>query len=127
MCIARWAVPITICLILAGSLSVPRFPMPSQAEGFSADVTAGKLVYEQHCQRCHGRGGWGDGPNARELRVPPANFHSPMINMKTDEQLVTSIEFGLVLSPMHAWRGVLGDQQMRDVVAYLRLLGQRGN
>ncbi len=97
-----------------------------QAQERGGDVTAGKLVYEQRCQRCHGLSGWGDGPQAGELRVPPRNFRGPMLSMKTDEQLLASIEFGIVLSPMHAFRGALSDQEMRDVLAYVRVLGQRG-
>lgn len=97
-----------------------------QAQDRGGDVTAGKLVYEQRCQRCHGLSGWGDGPQAGELRVPPRNFRGPMLSMKTDEQLLASIEFGIVLSPMHAFRGALSDQEMRDVLAYVRVLGQRG-
>jgi mono/diheme cytochrome c family protein len=84
------------------------------------------MLYEWHCVRCHGAGGWGDGTQANELRVAPANFHGPVVKMKSDEQLLTSIEFGLVLTPMHAWRGRLTEQEMQDVLAYVRLLGQRG-
>lgn len=97
-----------------------------QAQELGGDVTAGKLIYEQRCRRCHGVSGWGDGPQAGELRVPPRNFRGPMLSMKTDEQLLASIEFGIVLSPMHAFRGALSDQEMQDVLAYVRALGQRG-
>ncbi len=87
---------------------------------------AGKAVYERHCLRCHGAGGWGDGPDARALTVPPANFHRFVTQTKSDEQLLATIEFGSALSPMHGWRGRLSDREMDDVVAYLRLLMQRG-
>lgn len=126
MHIARSAMPVTFSLVTALLITTPLSPSFLHAQELSGDVPAGKLIYEQRCQRCHGAGGWGDGPKARELRVPPANFHGPMIKMKTDEQLLTSIEFGIVLSPMHAWRGALSEQEMRNVLAYVRLLGQRG-
>jgi mono/diheme cytochrome c family protein len=60
------------------------------------------------------------------LTVPPANFHRFTTQMKSDEQLLTTIEFGLALSPMHGWRGRLTDRQMEDVIAYVRMLAQRG-
>jgi mono/diheme cytochrome c family protein len=89
------------------------------------DPSAGKALYERHCQQCHGAAGWGDGPKGRDLIVPPANFHSPVFRLKSDEQVLMSIEFGVVMSSMHAWRGRLGEQEMRDLVAYVRLLSQQ--
>ncbi len=104
----------------------PGPPLPVQAQDLAGDAHRGKSVYEQHCRRCHGAGGWGDGPDALGLNIPPANFHRFITQMKSDEQLFTTIEFGLALSPMHGWRGRLTDQQMEDVIAYVRVLAQRG-
>ncbi len=124
MQMARLGRAATLFLLLAmGAATAWQSP---SAQELAGDVNAGKLIYEQRCQRCHGTGGWGDGPLADTLRVPPANFHGPMLKMKSDAQLLTAIEFGVLLSPMHAWRGRLTEQEMRDVLAYVRLLGQRG-
>jgi len=100
--------------------------LPVHAQDLAGDAQRGRAVYEQQCQRCHGAGGWGDGPDAQGLKLPPANFHRFITQMKSDEQLFTTIEFGLALSPMHGWRGRLTDRQMEDVVAYVRVLAQRG-
>lgn len=75
---------------------------------------------------CHGAGGWGDGPQAASLKTRPANFHRPLSFLKSDEELLRTIEHGVVFSPMHAWRGQLTDGEMQDVVAYIRLLSQQG-
>jgi mono/diheme cytochrome c family protein len=83
-------------------------------------------VYQRHCQACHGAGGFGDGPDAKNLKVAPANFHRFSSILKSDEQLLRTIEHGVVFSPMHAWRGQLTDGEMQDVVAYIRLLAQQG-
>jgi mono/diheme cytochrome c family protein len=40
----------------------------------SADVRAGRDLYEQHCEFCHGAEGRGDGPLADELKVAPADL-----------------------------------------------------
>lgn len=42
--------------------------------GESADVRAGRDLYEQHCEFCHGADGRGDGPLADELKVAPADL-----------------------------------------------------
>ena len=96
------------------------------AQEYPADTTRGKDVYQRHCQACHGAGGWGDGPDAKDLKVAPANFHRFMSFLKSDEELLRTIEHGVVFSPMHAWRGQLTDGEMQDVVAYIRLLTQQG-
>lgn len=97
-----------------------------QAQEFPADMARGKAVYERHCLRCHGTGGWGDGPEAAALKVRPANFHNFKSFLKSDEELLRTIEHGIVFSPMHSWRGQLSDGEMQDVTAYIRLLSQQG-
>jgi len=96
------------------------------AQDYPADITRGKDVYQRHCQTCHGVGGWGDGPDAKALKVAPANFHRFASFLKSDEELLRTIEHGVVFSPMHAWRGQLTDGEMQDVVTYIRLLAQQG-
>jgi mono/diheme cytochrome c family protein len=94
------------------------------AQEYPPDVSRGKAVYERHCAFCHGPGGRGDGPNALLLTIPPANFHRPGSFMKSDEELLRTIEHGVVFSPMHSWRGRLTDGEMQDVLAYIRVLSQ---
>ena len=89
------------------------------------DVMMGKTIYEQHCQKCHGVGGWGDGPQAQWQYLPPANFHKPSSTLKSDDQLLTIIEHGVIFSPMHSFRGTLNATETQDVLAYIRLLSQR--
>lgn len=101
-------------------------PLSLQAQEYPPDMTRGKAVYERHCQSCHGVSGYGDGPAAGSLRVPPANFQRFRSFLKSDEELLRTIEHGVVFSPMHAWRGELTDGEMQDVVAYIRLLSQQG-
>ncbi len=96
------------------------------AQDYPSDIARGKDVYQRNCQACHGVGGWGDGPDAKALKVAPANFHRFASFLKSDEELLRTIEFGVVFSPMHAWRGQLTDGEMQDVVAYIRLLSQQG-
>jgi mono/diheme cytochrome c family protein len=96
------------------------------AQDFPADVTRGKAIYERHCLACHGTGGRGDGPEAAALRVAPTNFHSFSSYLKSDEDLLRTIEQGVVFSPMHSWQGRLSETARQDVLAYIRLLVQQG-
>ncbi|MBX3330641.1 MAG: cytochrome c [Nitrospira sp.] len=115
-------------LLAAGLFGVLIVCGPSSlyAQDYLPDRARGKTVYERHCQSCHGPNGRGDGPAAASLKVPPANFQRFQSFLKSDEELLRTIEHGVVFSPMHAWRGRLTDGEMQDVVAYIRVLSQRG-
>ncbi|MDH4329357.1 MAG: cytochrome c [Nitrospira sp.] len=99
---------------------------PLYAQDYPSDLARGKAVYVRQCQSCHGVSGYGDGPAAHSLQVPPANFHRFRSFLKSDEELLRTIEHGVVFSPMHSWRGQLTDGEMQDVLAYVRLLSQQG-
>ena len=116
------ALRVTLSMEIIYLLFAPLLP----AQEYPADITRGKAVYQRHCQACHGAGGWGDGPDSKALKVAPANFHRFASFLKSDEELLRTIEQGVVFSPMHAWRGQLTDGEMQDVVAYIRLLAQQG-
>jgi mono/diheme cytochrome c family protein len=116
---ARAGVAIGAILMVWPSVFLPAAELPE-------DVIMGKKVYEQHCQKCHGVGGWGDGPQAQWQYLPPANFHALSSRLKSDEQLISVIEHGVIFSPMHSFRGTLNATEVQDVVAYIRLLSQRG-
>lgn len=96
------------------------------AQDFPPDALKGKAVYERHCLACHGPGGRGDGSDAAALRVPPANFHRFQSFLKSDEELLRTIEYGVVFSPMHSWQGQLTETERQDALAYIRLLVQQG-
>lgn len=95
------------------------------AQDYPPDIARGKAVYQRHCQDCHGLTGRGDGPAAASLKVPPADFQRFRSFLKSDEELLRTIEHGVVFSPMHSWRGQLTDGEMQDAVAYIRMLSQQ--
>jgi len=95
-----------------------------EAQEYSVDLVQGKTVYERHCQSCHGLQGRGDGPVGAPLKVRPTDFHRFRSFLKSDEELLKTVEHGVVFSPMHSWRGQLTDGEINDVVAYIRLLSQ---
>ncbi len=110
-----------ILLVLIGLALSPLY-----AQDYPPDRARGKAVYDRHCQNCHGSTGRGDGPAAASLNVPPTNFSRFRSFLKSDEELMRTIEHGIVFSPMHSWRGRLTDGEMQDVVAYIRVLSQYG-
>lgn len=81
---------------------------------------AGQQVYQHHCLRCHGPKLDGQGPDSNDLIIRPANLTSPASRAKTDWELLVTISNGALFTPMHSFRGKLNDQQMLDVLAYIR-------
>jgi mono/diheme cytochrome c family protein len=81
---------------------------------------AGQSVYQQQCLRCHGKQLDGNGPDSRDLIVRPANLLSQASRAKTDWELLVTIANGALFTPMHEFRGKLTDQQMLDVLSYIR-------
>jgi len=97
-------------------------PFTVYAQEFLGDPKSGNAIYAQNCLRCHGSNGDGNGEEGQFLVVKPANFHSTKSITKTNSELFTTIKYGLIFSPMHGWGDRLTDQQIADVVAYIRFL-----
>ena len=106
----------------------PTPPEPAPVpEGLRGDADEGAIMYGQFCAVCHGAGGKGDGPTAASLDPKPADHtDADYMGSLSDEQLYRVIQKGGAAtgkSPlMAAWGGVLTDDQIRDLVAYLRRL-----
>jgi cytochrome c oxidase cbb3-type subunit 3 len=84
--------------------------------------SAGQRVYEEQCLRCHGSRLDGKGPDSEDLIVRPTNLQSPVTRAKTDWELLVAISNGVLFSPMHSFRGKLTDQQLLDVLSYIRAI-----
>lgn len=81
---------------------------------------AGQTVYEKNCLRCHGSKLDGKGPDSQDLIVRPASLRSLITQSKSDWELLVAISNGVLFSPMHSFRGKLTDQEMLDVLSYIR-------
>lgn len=90
------------------------------AQIIRGNPTDGQAVYEKNCLRCHGSKLDGNGPESRDLIVRPTDLQSPTTRSKTDWELLVTIANGVLFSPMHGFRGKLTDQQMLDVLSYIR-------
>ena len=108
------------CLLLAGV-----FATNGHAE--QGDATAGKATYEKICSTCHGMKGKGDGPAAAVLPTKPRNHtDGKYMNTLKDDYLFKIIkEGGAAVGKaqfMPAWGSQLKDQEIWNVIAYVRTL-----
>lgn len=108
--------------IVVGALTVILCCAWVTARGEQGRPMRGQPIYDEYCFRCHGMTGQGDGPDARIQLVPPTNFQSLRSRSKTDFDLLTIIAYGVAFSPMHGWRGRLTDEEILEVISYIRTL-----
>jgi mono/diheme cytochrome c family protein len=92
-----------------------------------ADIEQGKRIYRENCAPCHGESGKGDGVGARSLPVRPADHTNPAVmDARTDAFLRDIIAKGgnaMGLSSfMPAWQGIFKDNEIQDLVGYIRSL-----
>lgn len=82
----------------------------------------GQPIYDEYCFRCHGMNGQGDGPDSGLQIVPPANLQSLRSRAKADFELLTIVSYGIAFSPMHGFRGRLTDDELLEVIDYIRTM-----
>lgn len=110
----------TFLIVVVGAVILSSSWLSAQDLGGNPDK--GEAVYKEQCLRCHGRLGDGNGPDAGDLIVRPTDFHTVRSREKSDFELLVAISNGVLFSPMHSWRGRLSDEQMVDVIHYIRAL-----
>ena len=86
-------------------------------------LEVGHELYAEHCASCHGSGGGGHGDAGLSLYPPPALLiHLTRLPSRVDEYLIWSIADGgdLFGSDMPAFKGTLDEQQIWQIVTYMR-------
>ena len=88
----------------------------------------GAALYSKYCSLCHGVGGAGDGRAASLQKVPPADLTASTRTRVYKMQIVRGggAQLGRS-SSMPAWRDVLSDADIADVVEYVQTLNIRGD
>jgi mono/diheme cytochrome c family protein len=87
----------------------------------AGDPVSGREIYVNTCLRCHGIDG--KGSLAINLVPPPADLSSPAVQNRLDGTLFRRIHGGKPNTAMGAWKHSLSDDEIWDVLAYVRTLG----
>ncbi|MFQ5742461.1 MAG: c-type cytochrome [Acidobacteriota bacterium] len=101
--------------------------VPAQAQ------QPGEKIYRQRCRWCHGDEGRGDGPSSAGMLPRPRDFvgadykirSTPHGQLPTDEDLSRVISRGLPGTPMEGWENVLSEEEIRQLVVYIKSLSPR--
>jgi mono/diheme cytochrome c family protein len=117
-----------VTIAAAAALLIP-------ASASAGDAAKGKAEFEMNCASCHGNEGKGDGPVGKVLTPPPRDFSKGDFQYDTngdgtagtDEDLTNVIKNGAMKyggNPLMAGWPQLSDEQVVDIVAYIRTLKQ---
>lgn len=101
-------------------------PVPAEYAGktnpLGADAaTVGATVFNTNCSTCHGPQGHGDGPAGAALDPAPKNLVE-LGKIASDDYFFWRISTGRSGTSMVAWKGILTDEQIWQVIAYIHTL-----
>jgi cytochrome c oxidase cbb3-type subunit I/II len=99
----------------------------------AVDAARGAALYTQLCASCHGAKGAGDGPLAKTLAHPPANFTEGTYELRTtehealpqDADLFRTISRGVHGTAMPPWGAVLPEADRWALAAHLKTLSKQ--
>lgn len=94
-----------------------------------AQAARGRVVYDKHCAECHGVNGKGQ-PGDWRVRDADGNYPPPPLDDSAHawhhptEALLDSVREGSPLGTgnMPAWKDELSEQEIQDVVVYIKSL-----
>src|SRR5262249_9545050 len=99
-------------------------PVPANEES----IRAGQQNFSHYCVVCHGLDGQNTGvPFADRMSPPVPLLNSANVQRYSDGQLKWIIEHGISASGMPASKGILNDEEIWQIVGYIRHLPAKGN
>jgi cytochrome c len=99
-------------------------PLPANQE----NIRRGRKNFSNYCMVCHGLDGQNSGvPFAERMSPPVPQLTSPTVQSYRDGQLKWVIDNGIFPSGMPASKGILSDDEVWEIVIYLRHLPAKGS
>jgi mono/diheme cytochrome c family protein len=94
--------------------------------GDAKAVEAGKVLFEKRCQRCHGPGGKGDGPDADPDAMQDMDLTNPRRAARNSDGVVFYKAWnGRAKPKMPAVKEELSRDQLWQIVSYVQTLRQK--
>jgi mono/diheme cytochrome c family protein len=92
------------------------------------NIAAGRRAFDSYCMVCHGLDGQNTGvPFADRMSPPVPVLTSPAIQRYSDGQLKWVIENGVFPSGMPASKGILSEDEIWQIVTFIRHLPAKGS
>ena len=121
----RWLA--ALVLALAAPVLADEAVSPLPRDTADAAVIRGGIAFRTYCVLCHGAEGRGDGRAAKMYTPRPANLTVSPFNDAYKEMIIRGGGASVGRSAyMPPWGDELTDEQIHDVVAFLRELRKTG-
>ncbi len=105
------------CLVLYGPSVAAQTPASNPLLTTRPSASAGLELYAEHCIRCHGPFGRGDGELLDQLPSPPRNFAAPAtVRTLSPADAFEVVTEGRLEKVMPPWRDALSETERWDVV-----------
>jgi len=124
----RLAVTAFVMLALSAPLAVAEDDLgPLPRDTTDASVIRGSIAFRTYCVLCHGATGKGDGRAAKMYTPKPANLTVSPFPDQYKEMIIRGGGVSVGRSAfMPPWGDELTDEQIHDLVAFLRELRKTG-
>jgi mono/diheme cytochrome c family protein len=102
--------------------------MKNPVAASAASVTAGQATFQKMCAFCHNKDGSGNGPMAPKGTTPSSLIDDKWDRGETDGEIFLVLKEGA--GPKFEMKGLknrLSDQDLWNVVNYLRSIGPKGS
>jgi mono/diheme cytochrome c family protein len=127
--ISKQQVSDLIAYLRAGLPTVPTAEPPVTPQGQGLAVAGASLYVRYGCINCHGPNGLGGVPNPQspDKAIPPLSGIDFRKEFNTDQKIIAFIRSGSVIGrapivSMPHWGGIIPNDQLQALVAYLKTL-----
>jgi mono/diheme cytochrome c family protein len=129
-CQARQPGPLETSLVqkVKRNITVRGNDVANPLPGTEENIRAGQASFSNYCMVCHGLDGQNTGvPFAERMSPPVPDLKSSAAQAYSDGQLKWIIDNGIFPSGMPASKGTLNDDEIWQIVHYLRHLPLKGS
>jgi len=106
---------------VSGASPYAMHDVPTTPDNMSQQQSRGMLLYQDNCAFCHAADGTGKNWIGSFLEPRPRDFTAAEFALLTTPLALRElIKGGIPASSMPAWRAVLADRQIDDIIAYMQ-------
>lgn len=108
-------------------ITARKIPDVNPQKSTPESIAHGQEIFLQRCTGCHGRKADGNGPNAMDISPRPRNLlNSAFVNKASDHRLFESIEYGVEGTAMQSWIDTYSQNDVGDIINFIRSLNATG-
>ncbi|HLO43303.1 MAG TPA: PQQ-dependent sugar dehydrogenase [Leadbetterella sp.] len=117
-------------LLVLALFIITLFSLSAQSQTSSQSIASGRRLYNTNCANCHGNAAQGAVKAGFDISIiterggkqPPNLTDSTWDHGSKDSEIFTTIKEGITANMMPSYKGILKDNEIRNVISYVRSL-----